>query len=72
MALSAAERQRRHRRREADGVQVVAVEIEQPLAEGLVASGYLSGDEMGDREKLAAAIKAAAMSRVTRGVSRGR
>ena len=56
MALTTAERQRRYRTRQKDGVQIVPVAVDQGVIEGLVASGNLDSEDAGDRAKIEAAL----------------
>lgn len=59
---SAAERQRRYRQRQRDGVQVVPVEVDHALVQKLIDSGWVSEAEAVDPERLADAVARAAAS----------
>ncbi len=56
MAMSPAERQKLYRERKKDGCQIVPLAVDQGVVEGLVASGDLDREDMGDTEKIAAAL----------------
>ena len=54
--LSAAEKQRRYRERQRDGVQVVRVEIDEVLIARLIEGNKISEVDARDPEKVAAAL----------------
>ena len=58
--LTPAEKQRRYRRRQRDGVQVVPVEVDDGLLTDLIKSGLLVEAESEDAMKIAKALRASA------------
>jgi hypothetical protein len=60
MALTPAERMRRHRERVRDGIRVVPVEIDAAIIElALIQRRFLRREDSDDPEKVAAALRAA-------------
>jgi hypothetical protein len=58
--LTPAEKQRRYRRRQREGVQVVQVDVDDALIIELIEAGLLAEAESEDAEKVARALRASA------------
>lgn len=64
--MTGAERQKRYRKRAMAGDVVVRLPVDVDLVEWLISTGRLARSRDGDREAIAAAIRAALAERVTR------
>jgi len=51
------ERQRRFRKRQRDGVQMVRIHVSQQMAEALLAARRITADQLGDTRAFAQAIE---------------